>query len=182
MDGGGVPKGRVFPSHSEPQDQASHGPIIDMCLACCCGIFIRDLGLLKVEPILCFIFCLRSLTLFADFSFDTQSVVFSPSGITNYEEYSVIQEVTEEKKEEGMGTLKKDRTLLRDERKMEKLKAKLHTDDERECRHVVRPPWAMYTCHSHLYIYIYIYTYIARRRKKRDPGPSCKKNKKMKPF
>ena len=33
-----------------------------------------------------------------------------------------------------MGTLKKDRTLLlRDERKMEKLKAKLHTDDDREC-------------------------------------------------
>ncbi len=54
------------------------------------------------------------------------------SGITNYEEYSLIQEVTEEKKEDGMGTLKKDRTLLRDERKMEKLKAKLHTDDDRE--------------------------------------------------
>lgn len=34
-----------------------------------------------------------------------------------------------------MGTLKKDRTLLlRDERKMEKLKAKLHTDDDCECR------------------------------------------------
>lgn len=56
------------------------------------------------------------------------------SGITNYEEYSLIQEVTEDKKEDGMGTLKKDRTLLlRDERKMEKLKAKLHTDDDCEC-------------------------------------------------
>lgn len=53
-------------------------------------------------------------------------------GITNYEEYSLIQETVEEKKEDGMGTLKKDRTLLRDERKMEKLKAKLHTDDDRE--------------------------------------------------
>uniref|UniRef100_A0A8C5KZ10 Talin 2 n=1 Tax=Jaculus jaculus TaxID=51337 RepID=A0A8C5KZ10_JACJA len=51
-------------------------------------------------------------------------------GITNYEEYSLIQETIEEKKEEGTGTLKKDRTLLRDERKMEKLKAKLHTDDD----------------------------------------------------
>lgn len=38
----------------------------------------------------------------------------------------------EEKKEDGMGTLRKDRTLLRDDKKMEKLKAKLHTDDERE--------------------------------------------------
>lgn len=53
-------------------------------------------------------------------------------GITNYEEYSLIQDTVEEKKEDGMGTLKKDRTLLRDERKMEKLKAKLHTDDDCE--------------------------------------------------
>ncbi|XP_061132900.1 talin-2a [Syngnathus typhle] len=56
--------------------------------------------------------------------------ICSRIGITNYEEYSLIQETAEEKKEEGMGTLKKDRTLLRDERKMEKLKAKLHTDDD----------------------------------------------------
>ncbi|XP_004855762.1 talin-2 isoform X2 [Heterocephalus glaber] len=56
--------------------------------------------------------------------------ICSRIGITNYEEYSLIQETTEEKKEEGTGTLKKDRTLLRDERKMEKLKAKLHTDDD----------------------------------------------------
>uniref|UniRef100_A0A673BN64 Talin-2 n=1 Tax=Sphaeramia orbicularis TaxID=375764 RepID=A0A673BN64_9TELE len=56
--------------------------------------------------------------------------ICSRIGITNYEEYSLIQETVEEKKEDGMGTLKKDRTLLRDERKMEKLKAKLHTDDD----------------------------------------------------
>lgn len=59
-------------------------------------------------------------------------------GITNYEEYSLIQESNEEKKEEGTGTLKKDRTLLRDEKKMEKLKAKLHTDDDCEYRHPQR--------------------------------------------
>uniref|UniRef100_A0A8C6KY51 Talin 2 n=1 Tax=Nothobranchius furzeri TaxID=105023 RepID=A0A8C6KY51_NOTFU len=57
--------------------------------------------------------------------------ICSRIGITNYEEYSLIQEVTEDKKEDSTGTLKKDRTLLlRDERKMEKLKAKLHTDDD----------------------------------------------------
>uniref|UniRef100_A0A8D2LPS1 Talin 2 n=1 Tax=Varanus komodoensis TaxID=61221 RepID=A0A8D2LPS1_VARKO len=50
--------------------------------------------------------------------------ICSRIGITNYEEYSLIQEGTEEKKEEGTGTLKKDRTLLRDEKKMEKLKAR----------------------------------------------------------
>lgn len=58
--------------------------------------------------------------------------LFLIPGITNYEEYSLIQESIEEKKEESTGTLKKDRTLLRDERKMEKLKAKLHTDDDCE--------------------------------------------------
>uniref|UniRef100_A0A8D0LAS3 Talin 2 n=1 Tax=Sphenodon punctatus TaxID=8508 RepID=A0A8D0LAS3_SPHPU len=56
--------------------------------------------------------------------------ICSRIGITNYEEYSLIQESVEERKEDGTGTLKKDRTLLRDERKMEKLKAKLHTDDD----------------------------------------------------
>ncbi|XP_067327333.1 talin-2 isoform X1 [Anolis sagrei] len=58
--------------------------------------------------------------------------ICSRIGITNYEEYSLIQETVggEEKKEEGGGTLKKERTLLRDEKKMEKLKAKLHTDDD----------------------------------------------------
>lgn len=58
--------------------------------------------------------------------------LFTIPGITNYEEYSLIQESIEEKKKESTGTLKKDRTLLRDERKMEKLKAKLHTDDDCE--------------------------------------------------
>ncbi|NXF65800.1 TLN1 protein, partial [Ciccaba nigrolineata] len=51
-------------------------------------------------------------------------------GITNYDEYSLVREIMEEKKEEVTGTLKKDKTLLRDEKKMEKLKQKLHTDDE----------------------------------------------------
>ncbi|XP_063152009.1 talin-1 isoform X2 [Candoia aspera] len=51
-------------------------------------------------------------------------------GITNYDEYSLVREIMEEKKEEQTGTLRKDKTLLRDEKKMEKLKQKLHTDDE----------------------------------------------------
>ncbi|XP_040191710.1 talin-1 isoform X1 [Rana temporaria] len=51
-------------------------------------------------------------------------------GITNYDEYSLVREVFEEKKEEVTGTLKRDKTLLRDDKKMEKLKQKLHTDDE----------------------------------------------------
>lgn len=64
--------------------------------------------------------------------YEDSFVPFWIPGITNYEEYSVIQEMVEDKKDEGTATLKKDRTLLRDERKMEKLKAKLHTDDDRK--------------------------------------------------
>lgn len=56
---------------------------------------------------------------------------FVPPGITNYDEYSLVREILEEKKEEQTGTLRKDKTLLRDEKKMERLKQKLHTDDER---------------------------------------------------
>lgn len=63
----------------------------------------------------------------------TGSVVCAPAGITNYDEYSLVREIMEEKKEEVTGTLKKDKTLLRDEKKMEKLKQKLHTDDECMC-------------------------------------------------
>uniref|UniRef100_A0A671YHD7 Talin 1 n=1 Tax=Sparus aurata TaxID=8175 RepID=A0A671YHD7_SPAAU len=51
-------------------------------------------------------------------------------GITNYDEYSLVRDTGEEKKEETTGTLKRDKTLLRDDKKMEKLKQKLHTDDE----------------------------------------------------
>ncbi|KAK6475232.1 talin-2-like isoform X1 [Huso huso] len=51
-------------------------------------------------------------------------------GYFKFQLCTLIQEFAEEKKEESTGTLKKDRTLLRDERKMEKLKAKLHTDDD----------------------------------------------------
>uniref|UniRef100_A0A4W4GGP5 FERM domain-containing protein n=1 Tax=Electrophorus electricus TaxID=8005 RepID=A0A4W4GGP5_ELEEL len=56
--------------------------------------------------------------------------ICSRIGITNYDEYSLIQELVEEKKDEGLGTLKKEHPLLGDERKMEKLRAKLHTEDD----------------------------------------------------
>uniref|UniRef100_A0A8D2KWM4 Talin 1 n=1 Tax=Varanus komodoensis TaxID=61221 RepID=A0A8D2KWM4_VARKO len=58
-------------------------------------------------------------------------------GITNYDEYSLVRELVEEKKEEQTGTLRKDKTLLRDEKKMEKLKQKL-----RAPTHPVPPPQA----------------------------------------
>lgn len=60
---------------------------------------------------------------------EIESILFV-SGITNYDEYSLVRDIGEEKKEETTGTLKRDKTLLRDDKKMEKLKQKLHTDDE----------------------------------------------------
>ncbi|XP_071498741.1 talin-1-like [Diadema antillarum] len=61
-------------------------------------------------------------------------------GVTNYDEYSLCRDIQEEDKKEGgtmkSGTLKKEKkkdagaSILRDEKKMETLKRKLHTDDE----------------------------------------------------
>ena len=50
-------------------------------------------------------------------------------GIANYEEYSLIHDMTVNEKEKTL-TLKKDKTLNRDHKKMEELKKKLHTDDD----------------------------------------------------
>lgn len=43
-------------------------------------------------------------------------------GIINYDEYLLVWELMEEKKEEIIGILRKDKILLWDEKKMEKLK------------------------------------------------------------
>lgn len=69
-------------------------------------------------------------------SFSHGHVHLPITGITNYDEYSLVRDIGEEKKEETTGTLKKDKTLLRDDKKMEKLKQKLHTDDERKCMEI----------------------------------------------
>ncbi|XP_041458339.1 talin-1-like isoform X4 [Lytechinus variegatus] len=61
-------------------------------------------------------------------------------GVTNYDEYSLCRDMEEEIKKDGgtlnRSTLKKEKkkdpgaSILRDEKKMETLKRKLHTDDE----------------------------------------------------
>lgn len=55
--------------------------------------------------------------------------ICSKIGIANYEEYSLINDLSESEKERT-ATLKKDKTLARDHKKMEELKKKLHTDDD----------------------------------------------------
>ncbi|XP_022084654.1 talin-1-like isoform X6 [Acanthaster planci] len=57
-------------------------------------------------------------------------------GVTNYDEYSLCRDLPDEEKKDGTinrSTLKKEKgssSILRDEKKMETLKKKLHTDDE----------------------------------------------------
>ncbi|XP_064644928.1 talin-1-like isoform X16 [Lineus longissimus] len=53
----------------------------------------------------------------------------SKIGISNHEEFSLVKELTDEEKEKTM-TLKRERTLARDQKKLEEMKKKLHTDDE----------------------------------------------------
>ncbi|XP_025081470.1 talin-1-like isoform X4 [Pomacea canaliculata] len=50
-------------------------------------------------------------------------------GITNHEEYSLVRDLPEDEKEKIM-TLKRDKTIAKDQKKLEEMKKKLHTDDE----------------------------------------------------
>lgn len=83
--------------------------------------------------------------------------MFYMSGITNYDEYSLVRDVGEEKKEETTGTLKRDKTLLRDDKKMEKLKQKLHTDDE--CMTQTHSHTFLWQTHLRCDLFIPVYTY-----------------------
>ena len=64
---------------------------------------------------------------------DTQIVFYLATftGITNHEEYSLVRELPDEEKEKTL-TLRRDRSIAKDQKKLDELKKKLHTDDERE--------------------------------------------------
>ncbi|XP_070178806.1 talin-1-like [Littorina saxatilis] len=55
--------------------------------------------------------------------------ICSRMGITNHEEYSLVRDLPEDEKEKMM-TLKRDKTIAKDQKKLEEMKKKLHTDDE----------------------------------------------------
>ena len=50
-------------------------------------------------------------------------------GITNHDEYSLVRELTDEDRSRTL-TLRKDKSIARDQKKMDEMKKKLHTDDE----------------------------------------------------
>jgi len=51
-------------------------------------------------------------------------------GITNHEEYSLVRELSDEDRMRTL-TMKRDRSIAKDQKKLEEMKRKLHTDDER---------------------------------------------------
>lgn len=51
------------------------------------------------------------------------------SGITNHDEYSLVRDLPEAEREKTL-TLKRDKSIAKDQKKMDEMKRKLHTDDE----------------------------------------------------
>ena len=52
-------------------------------------------------------------------------------GITNHDEYSLVRDLPEAERERTL-TLKRDKSIAKDQKKMDEMKKKLHTDDERK--------------------------------------------------
>uniref|UniRef100_A0A2C9MAD5 FERM domain-containing protein n=1 Tax=Biomphalaria glabrata TaxID=6526 RepID=A0A2C9MAD5_BIOGL len=50
-------------------------------------------------------------------------------GITNHEEYSLVRDLPDDEKEKTL-TLKRDKSIAKDQKRLEEMKKKLHTDDE----------------------------------------------------
>jgi len=50
-------------------------------------------------------------------------------GITNHDEYSLVRELSDEDRMKTL-TMKRDRSIAKDQKKLEEMKRKLHTDDE----------------------------------------------------
>ncbi|XP_065932450.1 uncharacterized protein [Magallana gigas] len=52
-------------------------------------------------------------------------------GISNHEEYSLVREMMDDEKEKTL-TLRRDKSIAKDQKKLDEMKKKLHTDDELE--------------------------------------------------
>lgn len=57
-------------------------------------------------------------------------------GITNHDEYSLVRDLPEAEREKTL-TLKRDKSIAKDQKKMDVMKRKLHTDDECKLSHFV---------------------------------------------
>jgi len=70
-----------------------------------------------------------TVSLFARFN---DIFYYRTSGITNHEEYSLVRELSDEDRMRTL-TMKRDRSIAKDQKKLEEMKKKLHTDDECMC-------------------------------------------------
>ena len=60
------------------------------------------------------------------------------AGITNHEEYSLVLELPDDEKEKTL-TLKRDKSIAKDQKKLEEMRKKLHTeDDSKSCLKFLR--------------------------------------------
>lgn len=55
------------------------------------------------------------------------------SGISNHDEYSLVRDLPEEEKEKTLTLKRADKDKTRDYKKMDEMRKKLHTDDDRSC-------------------------------------------------
>ena len=53
------------------------------------------------------------------------------AGLTNHEEYSLVRELSDSERLKTL-TMKRDKSIAKDQKKLDEMKKKLHTDDERE--------------------------------------------------
>ena len=75
----------------------------------------------------------------------TSAMSWPVTGITNHEEYSLVRDLPEDEKEKMM-TLKRDKTIAKDQKKLEEMKKKLHTDDESRSHFAGRCVWVDVCC------------------------------------
>jgi len=57
-------------------------------------------------------------------------LIINVVGIANHEEYSLVRDLPDSEREKTL-TLKRDKSIAKDQKKMDEMKKKLHTDDER---------------------------------------------------
>ena len=52
-------------------------------------------------------------------------------GITNHDEYSLVRDMPDDEKMKTL-TIKRDKSIAKDQKKLDEMKKKLHTDDDRK--------------------------------------------------
>nr|XP_034319582.1 talin-1-like [Crassostrea gigas] len=57
------------------------------------------------------------------------NTICTKMGISNHEEYSLVREMMDDKKEKTL-TLRRDKSIAKDQKKLDEMRKKLHTEDD----------------------------------------------------